>query len=90
MVSQGGEMTEQSPPVPGQPTPTPTPTPIPGPDGKPRRTGAFFTTVVAATVARHSVIYGAFQQLMATAKVKPGEPEADDPKQYSSHGMLGR
>jgi hypothetical protein len=90
MVSQGGEMAEQSPPVPGQPAPPPTPTPTPGADGKPVRTGEFFTTVIGAAMDRQPVIYGAFQQLMATARIKRGEPGRDDSTQYSSHGMLGR
>jgi hypothetical protein len=90
MVSQGGEMLEQSPPVPGEPPPPPTPAPTPGADGKPVRTGEFFTTVVSAAVDRQPVIYGAFQQLMATARIKRGEPERDDSSRYSSHGMLGR
>ncbi len=90
LVSQGGEMLEQSPPVPGQPTPPPTPTPTPSADGKPVRTGEFFTAVVVAPADRQPAVYGAFKQLLATARIKPGEPGGNDPDHYSSHGMLGR
>ena len=90
LVSQGGEMAEQSPPVPGQPTPPPTPPPASSPDGKPVRTGEFFTALVGALVDREPVIYGAFQQLMATARLKVGDPAESDAERFSSHGMLGR
>jgi len=90
MVSQGGERDEQNPPTPGQPTPAPTPTPKPAPDGKPVRTGEFFTTVIAGPEASYADLSSGFDQLMAGAKVLPGTPTSDANLQYSSHGMLGR
>ena len=52
--------------------------------------GEFFTTVVVAPESSQPDLYAAFQQLLATAKIKSASPETDDSGTVKSHGMLGR
>ena len=52
--------------------------------------GEYFTTVVVAPESSQPDLYAAFQQLLATGKIRPTPPEGDDSGQVKSHGMLGR
>ncbi len=50
----------------------------------------YFTAVVAAPQEHQPALYEAFQQLLATARIAPKEPDSDQGRDYASHGMLGR
>ncbi len=52
--------------------------------------GEYFTTVVVAPESSQPDLYAAFQQLLATAKIKSTPPERDNSGLVESHGMLGR
>ena len=46
--------------------------------------------IVVVPKENQKLVYGALQQLLATARIKPGDVESDNSNQYVSHGMLGR